>query len=74
MARAILRTNPETCFRLSEWQRCNTGEDSHVSGESTDCQKSPLVYFLVVRDTHGSPDQRGLRPKGGRANRRRCAR
>ena len=27
-----------------------------------------------VRDIHGSPDQRGLRPKGGRANRRRCAR
>jgi len=40
----------------------------------TDCQKSRLVYLLVVRDAQGSPDQRGMRPESGRANRRRCAR
>jgi len=26
----------------------------------TDCQKSCLVYSLLVRDAQGSPDQRGL--------------
>jgi len=26
----------------------------------TDCQKSPLVYLLLVRDARGSPDQRGM--------------
>jgi hypothetical protein len=29
---------------------------------------------LIVRGAHGSPDQRGLKTRGGRANRRRCAR
>ena len=28
----------------------------------TDCQKSCLVYSLLVRDAQGFPDQRGLRP------------
>jgi hypothetical protein len=34
----------------------------------------PSCISLIVRGAHGSPDQRGLKTRGGRANRRRCAR
>lgn len=61
-------------LQASPLQHGNTDQDSLTSVHSMDCQTRPIVYFLIVRDAHGSPDQRGLRTKGGRANRRRCAR
>jgi hypothetical protein len=33
-------------FRVSQLQRGNTGEDSFANRESTDCQKSRIVYFF----------------------------
>ena len=43
--RAILCADSKTCFRVSQLQCGNTGEDSAVLDQSVDCQKLPIVYF-----------------------------
>jgi hypothetical protein len=42
-------------LRAVPLQLSNTGQDSLTSAQSVDCQTSPIVYFLIVRDAHGSP-------------------
>ena len=44
--RAILCADSKTCFRVSQLQCGNTGEDSAVLDQSVDCQKLPIVYFF----------------------------
>ena len=47
--------------------------DASASNQAIAGNHASCISF-IVRGAHGSPDQRGLKTRGGRANRRRCAR